>query len=106
MELKLTKQNFEEEVLASKEPVLIDFYADWCGPCKMMAPVVEKLAKEYEGKIKVGKVNIDEELELAQKYRVASIPTFIIFKDGEAKNTYIGAMSAAELTEKIEQILA
>ncbi|MCH5271721.1 MAG: thioredoxin [Lachnospiraceae bacterium] len=106
MELKLTKQNFEEEVLASKQPVLIDFYADWCGPCKMMAPVVEKLAEEYEGKIKVGKVNIDEELELAQKYRVASIPTFIIFKDGEAKSTYIGAMSAAELTEKIEQILA
>ena len=106
MELKLTKQNFEEEVLASEKPVLIDFYADWCGPCKMMAPVVEKLAEEYEGRIKVGKVNVDEEMELAQKYRVVSIPTFITFKNGEAEHTYIGAMSAAELTEKIEQILA
>lgn len=106
MELKLTKQNFEEEVLASQLPVLIDFYADWCGPCKMMAPVVEKLAEEYAGRIKVGKVNVDEEMELAQKYRVVSIPTFLIFKDGEAKNTFIGAMSAAELTEKMEQILA
>lgn len=106
MEVTLTKQNFEEEVLTSQMPVLVDFYADWCGPCKMMAPVVEKLAEEYEGRIKVGKVNIDEELELAQKYRVVSIPTFIIFKNGEAENTCIGAMSAAELTEKIEQILA
>ncbi|MCH5274992.1 MAG: thioredoxin [Lachnospiraceae bacterium] len=106
MELKFTKQNFAEEVLSSKQPVLIDFYADWCGPCKMMAPVVEKLAEEYEGRIKIGKVNVDEEMELAQKYRVVSIPTFLMFKDGEVENTYIGAMSAAELTEKIEQILA
>lgn len=106
MELKLTKQNFETEVLQAEVPVLVDFYADWCGPCKMMAPVVEKLAEEFAGQVKVFKVNVDEESELAQKYRVVSIPTFLIFKDGEVKATNVGAMSAAQLTEKVKQVLA
>lgn len=106
MELKLTKQNFETEVMQSELPVLVDFYADWCGPCKMMAPVVEKLAEEFAGKVKVFKVNVDEEPDLAQKYRVVSIPTFLIFKDGEVKATNVGAMSAAQLTEKVKQVLA
>ena len=106
MEYKFTKQNFEEEVLKSDLPVLVDFYADWCGPCKMMAPVVEKLAEEMEGKLKVGKLNVDEEEELAAQYRVFNIPTFLVFKDGQVAGNCIGAMSAAQLKEKIEQILA
>lgn len=106
MEFKFTKQNFETEVLQSKLPVLVDFYADWCGPCKMMAPVVEKLAQELDGQVKVGKINVDDEPELAQRYRVVSIPTFLILKDGEVKETCVGAMSAAQLTDKIKQILA
>lgn len=106
MEYKFTQQNFDAEVLQSDIPVLVDFYADWCGPCKMMAPVVEKLAEEFDGKVKVGKINVDEEPELAQKYRVVSIPTFLILKDGEVKETSVGAMSAAQLTEKVKQVLA
>lgn len=106
MEFKFTKQNFESEVLQSDVPVLVDFYADWCGPCKMMAPVVERLAEEFDGQVKVGKINVDDEPELAQKYRVVSIPTFLIIKDGEVKETSVGAMSAAQLTEKVKQVLA
>lgn len=106
MEYKFTKQNFETEVLQSQLPVLVDFYADWCGPCKMMAPVVDRLAGEFDGQVKVGKVNVDDEPELAQKYRVVSIPTFLIIKDGAIKETCVGAMSAAQLTEKVKQVLA
>lgn len=106
MGMKLTKQNFDAEVLQSDLPALVDFYADWCGPCKMMAPVVEKLAEELAGKVKVFKVNVDDEPELAQRYRVVSIPTFLIFKDGQVKENSVGAMSAAQLTEKVKQVLA
>ena len=83
MEYKFTEQNFNEEVLQADLPVLIDFYADWCGPCKMMGPVVEKAAETYEGKLKVGKVNVDDNPELAQKYRITSIPAFVGIKNGE-----------------------
>ena len=102
MEYQFTVANFEEEVLQSDLPVLVDFYADWCGPCKMMAPIVERIAKEYDGQIKVGKCNIDANMPLAQKYRVASIPTFVIFKAGEPVATYMGAMSADDLCDKVE----
>ena len=102
MEYKFTKQNFETEVLQSEIPVLVDFYADWCGPCKMMGPVVEKLAEEMEGTLKVGKLNVDDEQELAMQYRVVSIPTFLVFVGGEVKATFMGAMSAAQLKEKVE----
>lgn len=105
MEYEFTTENFEAEVLQSELPVLVDFYADWCGPCKMMAPVVEKLAKEYEGRLKVGKLNIDENIQTAQQYRVSSIPTFMIFKEGKQQASYLGAMSASELKEKVEQVL-
>jgi thioredoxin 1 len=105
MEYKFTEENFETEVLAAKTPVLVDFYADWCGPCKMMAPVVEKLAEELEGKLKVGKCNVDDNMQLAQRYRVSSIPAFIVFQDGKPAQTYVGAMSAAELKEKLGQVL-
>ncbi len=105
MEYKFTAANFEEEVLNSQIPVLVDFYADWCGPCKMMAPVVENLAESFEGKVKVGKLNIDDEMDIAQKYRVMSIPTFIIFKDGKAVETSVGAMQKDELEKKLQKIL-
>ena len=103
MEYKFTTKNFETEVLQAKTPVLVDFFADWCGPCKMMGPVVAKIAEEYEGTVKVGKCNVDENMQLAQQYRISSIPAFILFRDGKPAATYVGAMSASELKNKIEQ---
>lgn len=105
MEYQFTTENFEEEVLKSEVPVLVDFYADWCNPCKMMAPVVESLAGKMEGKIKVGKCNIDDNLPIAQKYRVASIPTFMVFKNGQAVTSFMGAMPAQEFRSKVEKAL-
>lgn len=105
MELKITESNFSEEVLNSDIPVLVDFYADWCGPCKMMAPVIAQLAESFEGKCKVGKCNIDDNMSLAQKYRVMSVPTIIIFKGGEAVTTSIGVVSKNELESKINGVL-
>jgi len=105
MEHKFTTDNFDTEVLQSSVPVLVDFYADWCGPCKMMAPIVEKLAEEFDGRVKVGKCNIDENMQIAQRYRVASIPTFMVFKDGKMQATQIGAMSASELKNIVGQAL-
>ncbi|MGN0366830.1 MAG: thioredoxin [Suilimivivens sp.] len=106
MELKITDNNFETEVKKSNIPVLVDFYADWCGPCKMMAPLVAQLAEAYDGKCKIGKCNVDENQELAREFRVMSIPTFIFFKDGKAVETLIGAVSKNELEVKIKQVLA
>ena len=106
MEYKFTSADFEKEVLQSDKPVLVDFFADWCGPCKMMAPVVEQLAEELEGKAKVGKLNIDENMDIAEKYRVMNIPTFHIFKDGQEKERIVGAVSKNELKNKLEQTLA
>lgn len=105
MEYRFTEQNFDAEVLQSSQPVLVDFYADWCGPCKMMAPVVERLAEELDGKVKVGKINVDDDPALAQRYRVVSIPTFAIFQNGELKKTMVGAMSAAQLTENLQNAI-
>lgn len=105
MEYKFTTENFEEEVLKSDLPVLVDFYADWCGPCKMMAPVVETFAERMEGRLKVGKCNTDENMALSQKYRIVSIPTFKIFKNGEVTATFMGAMAAEEFEEQIERVL-
>lgn len=89
-EIKLTQHNFEQEVVKSDIPVLVDFWAAWCGPCRMVAPVVEEIATEYAGQIKVGKINVDEEPELAVKFRVESIPTLMVFKNGRAVNNIIG----------------
>ena len=106
MELKITDNNFETEVKKSNIPVLVDFYADWCGPCKMMAPLVAQLAEAYDGKCKIGKCNVDENQKFAREFRVMSIPTFIFFKDGKAVETLIGAVSKNELEAKIKQVLA
>lgn len=100
-----TAENFEAEVLKSELPVLVDFFAEWCGPCKMMAPIVEKMAQKYEGRVKIGKLNVDDAMEIAQKYRVASIPTFIFFEGGEAVEVSVGGMSANTLEDKIKQYL-
>lgn len=105
MEFKFTTTDFDKEVLASDVPVLVDFYADWCGPCKMMAPIVEKLSEKYDGKVKIGKCNVDEEGELARKYHIMSIPTMVLLVNGEVKETIMGLVSQNELEEKIEKVL-
>lgn len=99
MELKLTKDNFEQQVLQADKPVLVDFWATWCMPCRMIAPVVEELAEEYEGKAYVGKVNVDEEGELAMRYHVSSIPTLILFQGGKETERLIGVQSKETLEE-------
>lgn len=103
---KVNSQNFEAEVLKSQLPVLVDFYADWCGPCKMMAPVFELLSEQMGEKVKFVKLNVDESGDVAASYRVMTIPTFVIIKDGQAAGTFVGAMSQTELKEKLEQVLA
>lgn len=96
-ELKITRENFENEVMKSNIPVLIDFWAPWCGPCRMMGPIIEQLAEEYEGKAKVGKVNVDEEGELSQAFGVMSIPTIVLVKDGKIVKQAVGARPKAEV---------
>ena len=103
--LQLSEKNFEQEVVKSNIPVLVDFWAEWCGPCRMIGPIVDELAKEYTGKIKVGKVNVDEAQSLAVRFNVMSIPTLIFFKNGEAVDQIIGAMPKEELAEKINENL-
>lgn len=97
MEIKLSTENFEKEVLKSEKPVLVDFYADWCGPCNTMAPVIEELAKELEGKVKVGKINVDENPDIAVEYNVMSIPTLIVFKNGKEEKRLVGLRNKEEL---------
>ena len=104
-EVVITDANFEEEVLKATEPVLVDFWATWCGPCKMLAPVVEELAAQYEGKVKVCKLNTDEGPETSTKYRITSIPTIIFFKDGQVAAQAVGLQSKAALQEKLDALL-
>ena len=102
-ELKITRENFENEVMKSNIPVLIDFWAPWCGPCQMMGPIIEQLAEEYEGKAKVGKVNVDEEGELSQAFGVMSIPTIVLIKDGKVVKQAVGATPKAEVEAMLQE---
>lgn len=95
--IELTTQNFNEEVLQSDVPVMVDFWASWCGPCRMVSPIVDEIAEEVQGKAKVGKVNVDEQGDLASQFGVMSIPTIMVFKNGEVVATSVGAKSKAEL---------
>lgn len=96
-EFKFTSENFKDEVLNSQIPVVVDFWATWCGPCKMMAPEIANLANEYEGKIKVGKVNVDEETQIATDYNIQAIPTVILFKNGKPEKTSVGFKPKSQL---------
>ena len=100
--VKITTTNFEQEVLQSQIPVLLDFWADWCGPCRMAAPIIDEIAAETKGKVKVGKVNVDTDVELAQRYRIASIPTFLVFKNGELAEKAVGLQSREDLLDLLK----
>ncbi len=104
-QLILTNQNFQEEVLESDIPVLIDFWAPWCRPCLMIAPIVAEIGQEFEGKIKVGRLNVDEAQDIAIRYKIMSIPTLIIFKDGAEVFGFIGVQPKHIIVEKIKSIL-
>jgi thioredoxin 1 len=102
----LTQSNFKSEVLASPTPVLVDFWAEWCGPCKMIAPVLEELASEYDGKIKIGKVNIDDHQALATEYGIRAIPTLLLFKGGEVAEQIVGMRSKRDLKSSLDKLAA
>ena len=104
-ELTITKENFASEVLASDKPVLIDLWAEWCGPCRMMAPVVAELATDYAGRVRVGKVNVDEQADIAVRYGVSSIPTLLLFKDGREAGRLVGYRPKADVAAALEQLL-
>jgi len=93
----VTAKNFEEEVLKSDIPVLVDFWATWCGPCQMLAPILEEISEEYKGRVKVAKVNVDEQQQLAMQFRVSAIPTVLLFKDGNPVDTSVGFRGKAEI---------
>ena len=103
--LTITKENFDAEVLQSDQPVLLDFWATWCGPCKMTEPVIDELATEFKGKVKVGKVDVDQQGELAQQFNVLSVPTFLMFKGGKPVGTLVGAFPKPEFEKLIDKHL-
>ncbi len=105
MKVTLTPDNFEHEVLSSDIPVLVDFWAEWCMPCKMIAPVLEELAEEYEGKLKIGKLNVDDNGDLAAQYNIVSIPTMLFFKGGEIVKQQIGAVRKEHLKQTIDELV-
>ncbi len=101
-----TEENFKSEVIESSQPVLVDFWAEWCGPCKMIAPAIEELAADFDGKAKVVKVNVDEQPKLAQEYGVRSIPTLLFFRDGKVAEQLVGAAQKDALAEKLNSLIA
>ena len=105
MALEITDANFEELVMKADQPVLVDFWAVWCGPCRMVGPVVEEIAKDYEGKAIVGKVDVDNNPEVASKFGIRNIPTILFMKNGEIVDKQVGAAQKAQLTEKLDAML-
>lgn len=103
-EIKITATNFEKEVLQSQQPVLVDFWADWCGPCRMLAPVLEEIARDYEGSVKVGKVNVDEEMALAQRFNVSAIPMLLVFKNGQPVAQSVGYTPKEKLAAMLDNL--
>lgn len=104
-ELILTDTNFDEEVIKSPIPVLVDFWATWCGPCQMIAPIIEELAKEFEGKLKVGKLNVDENIQKSNEYGITAIPTILIFKNGQVIKKLVGFSKKSRLINEINSVL-
>lgn len=104
--IEFNDDNFEEEVVKADQPVLVDFWAEWCGPCRMIAPVVKELADEYDGKAKIGKVNVDENSDVSMKYGIRSIPTLLIFKGGEVVDQIVGAVPKPAIKSKLEAQMA
>jgi thioredoxin 1 len=104
--ITLTQDNFAKEVLQSSTPIVVDFWAEWCGPCKMIAPILDELAEEYNGRVRVGKVNIDEHQELAGQYGIQSIPTLLVFHQGQVAEQIVGMRSKRELKSKLDRVAA
>jgi thioredoxin 1 len=104
--LTLTTENFDQEVLKSPTPVLVDFWAEWCGPCKMVAPILDELATEYDGKVKIGKVNIDDHQALATEYGIRAIPTLLLFKGGQVTDQIVGLRSKRDFKSKLDRVTA
>lgn len=103
--ITVTESNFAEEVTQSTTPVLIDFWAEWCGPCKMIAPILDEIASEYDGKLKIGKINIDEQQALAVQHGIRAVPTLLIFKDGEVADQIIGLKSKRDLKANLDRVV-
>jgi thioredoxin 1 len=104
--ITLTAENFDQEVLKSGTPVLVDFWAEWCGPCKMVAPILDELASEYDGKVKIGKVNIDDHQSLASEYGIRAIPTLLLFKAGQVADQIVGLRSKRDFKAKLDRVAA
>jgi thioredoxin 1 len=104
--VSLTKENFSKEVLESSTPMLVDFWAEWCGPCKMIAPILDELAEEFDGRVRIGKVNIDDQQALAAEYGVRAIPTLLLFQNGQVADQIVGAKSKRDLKACFERVTA
>jgi thioredoxin 1 len=103
--VEVTEDTFEDEVLNSEQPVLVDFWAEWCGPCRMVSPIVEELAEEYDGKAKFAKVDVDENADISMEYNIRSIPSLLFFKDGEVVDQVVGAVPKSQLKKKLDKQL-